>query len=72
MRHALCRTNVSGVNNQIVAEVVQLPDTFSCQNDTAACNVLHEANPASANGNDVKEDTCVGSCRPLSVAVDIV
>ena len=72
LRRALCRTCLPGDNNEFVAEIVQYPDTFSFRKQTAACHVLHEAKPGSANTKEIEEDTCVGSWRPLSVVVTVV
>ena len=72
MRRALCRTCLPGDNNEFVAEIVQYPDTFSFRKQTPACNVLHEATPRRASTTEIEEDTCVGSCRPLSIVVTVV
>merc|ERR1719197_1530570 len=57
LQRALCRTHFPGDEHEAVAEIVERPDTFSFQTDTAACNVLHEAKPHSAKTNEVSEDT---------------
>ena len=72
LKRALCRTHFPGDEHEAVAEIVERPDTFSFQTDTAACNVLHEAKPHSAKTNEVSEDTCVGPCCPSPLLLSLM
>ena len=72
LQRALCRTHFPGDEHEAVAEIVERPDTFSFQTDTAACNVLHEAKPHSAKTNEVSEDTCVGPCCPSPLLLSLM